>query len=154
MSWIYHFLKHLIFVVVLNPEYFHRLIDWKDALFTTLYFGFFIYLVYLYQLYFWKHDSRLQRIPAITSVLDDKAELVKYNLTTNKAESFANIPMHFEGEKIVDRSQARSFTSPAHGTEAIIFQFCCLSFFRLKSSAWLVDVYILGQRMVLETWWD
>ena len=70
----------------------------------------------------------MQRIPAITSVSADKAEAVKYNLPKNKAESFKYIRMHFEGEKIVDRSQAGSFTSRAHGTEAIIFQFLCLFF--------------------------
>ena len=71
----------------------------------------------------------VQRVRAITSGLADKAESVKYNLTTNKAEAFMNIRMHFEGGKIVNRSQAGSFTSRAHGTKAMIFQFLCLSFF-------------------------
>ena len=38
--------------------------------------------------------------------------------------------MHFEGGKIDNRSQVGSFTSRAHGTESMIFQFLCLSFFR------------------------
>ena len=50
----------------------------------------------------------MQHIPAITSDLADKAVTVRYNLTTNKAEAFMNIWMHFEGEKIVDRSQGGS----------------------------------------------
>ena len=44
----------------------------------------------------------------VSSGVADRAESVKYILTTNKAESFMNIRMHFEGEKIVDRSQGGS----------------------------------------------
>ena len=73
----------------------------------------------------------MQCIRAITSGLADKAESLKYNLTTHKAEAFMDIRMHFEGRKIDNRSQAGSFTSQAHGTEAMIFQFPRLSFFRL-----------------------